>query len=50
MGLFLGGIVFIVIYLLTEGERVIIASIFSLVPIVLLLCLVGDFFDPGPPE
>ena len=50
MGLFLGGIVFIVIYLLTEGERIIIASIFSLVPIVLLLCLVGDFFDPGPPE
>jgi hypothetical protein len=50
LGLFLGGVVFTVIYLLTEGERIIVASIFSLVPLVLLLCLVGNFFDPGPPE
>ncbi len=50
MGLFLGGVIFIFIYMLTEGERVIIASIFGSVPLILLLCLVGNFFDPGPPE
>ena len=50
MGFFLGGIVFTVIYLLSEGERVIIASILSVIPLILLLCLVGNFFDPEPPE
>lgn len=50
LGLFLGGVVFTVIYLLTEGERIIMASVFSLAPLIILLCLVGNFFDPGPPE
>jgi len=50
LGIFLGVVVFTIIYLLTEGERIIVASIFSLVPLVLLLCLAGNFFDPGPPE
>ena len=50
MGLFLGGIVFTVVYLLSEGERIIIGSVLSVIPLILLLCLVGNFFDPGPPE
>jgi len=50
LGLFLGGVVFTVIYLLTKGERVIVASIFAMTPIILLLCIAGNFFESGPPE
>ncbi len=50
MGLFLGGILFTFIFMLTDGERVFISIIVGLLPPVLLICLVGDFFAPGPPE
>ena len=50
MGLFLGGIIFTAIYLITEGERVIFASVLSIAPLIILLTLSGDFFDPGPPK
>jgi len=50
MGLFLGIVIFLTIYFITEGDRVIFASVFGLAPLIVLLSLVGEFFDPGPPE
>lgn len=48
LGLFLGGVIFTAVYLLTDG--VIFASVLGMVPLILLISLTGEFFDPGPPE
>lgn len=50
MGLFLGGVVFTVVAFLTDWERLIVSIIAGLVPPILLMCLIGDLFVPGPPE